>query len=326
MRKIALLMICALTLLLGGCVNEIPSSTRQTQPAGAALNADRPLTLAMVTHAKAGDAFWDIVKSGGEDAADLVDVALTYQSDPDPAQQSILIANAIAQDVDGLIVSMANPDGLHEAINNAVNAGIPVITINSGIERSAEFGALTHIGQSEQLAGQAAGKQFTAAGKTKMICIIHEAGNLGQEQRCAGAKETFSGHSETVQVDIADLAGVQNTIAAKLQSEPDIDAVFTLNGSVTSAAAGAIRDANAEAMLGGIDLDADVVAGIENGSIAFAIDQQPYAQGWLPVVFLAQKLRDAMDVGGGQPVYSGPLVVTKENVADIADATSRGKH
>ncbi|MDO5726361.1 MAG: substrate-binding domain-containing protein [Bowdeniella nasicola] len=304
----------------------MPDEARALNPAVTGGDADRHLTFAMVTHAKAGDAFWDIVKSGGEDAASLVDVALTYQSDPDPAQQSILIANAIAQGVDGLIISMANPDGLREAVTQAVEAGIPVITINSGIERSAEFGALTHVGQSEELAGQAAGKVFEEAGKTTMICVIHEAGNLGQEQRCAGAASAFGGSSETVQVDIADLAAVQNTIAAKLQSQPDIDAVFTLNGSVTSAAVGAIRDANSQAMLGGIDLDADVVSGIESGEIAFAVDQQPYAQGWLPVVFLSKKIRDAMDVGGGQPVYSGPLVVTKDNVGAIADATARGKH
>lgn len=322
MRRRFIAAAAAAALLLSGCSADDGGSEKNE--AGEGGGSD--LTFAMVTHSAPGDAFWDIVKSGGEDAAEVMGVELTYQADPDPAQQSILISNAIAQDVDGLIISMANPDGLEEAVKEAVAAGIPVITINSGIDYSQDFGAMTHVGQSESLAGKAAGEEFAKAGKTKMVCVIHEAGNIGQEERCSGAEEAFGGEFETLQVDIADLTSVQNTIAAKLQSEPDIDAVFTLNGSVTTAALGAIEEAGSEAMIGGIDMDAEVVAAIEDGRLAFAIDQQPYAQGWLPVVFLHQKVVDAMEVGGGQPVFSGPMLVTKDNVADIADATTRGKH
>ena len=325
-RFIAIAALSAAALGLGACSNDKPGGAT-TPGAGATTSADDgDLTFAMITHSGQGDAFWDIVKSGGEDAAEKMGVTMTYQADPDPAQQSILITNAIAQGVDGLIVSMANPDGLKEAISQAVDKDIPVITINSGIERYKDFGAMTHVGQSEELAGETAGEQFKDAGKKKMICVIHEAGNIGQEQRCAGAAKTFGGSAENVQVDIADLAAVQNTVAAKLQSDADIDAVFTLNGSITTAALKAIGDASSDAMIGGIDLDSDVVAAIQDGSLAFAIDQQPYAQGWLPVVFLTQKVTDAMDTGGGEPVYSGPLVVTKDNVDAIADAIKRGKH
>ncbi|WP_083602828.1 sugar ABC transporter substrate-binding protein [Bowdeniella nasicola] len=335
MRKILAAAACVVGLTMTACTNEVPAGKTTpsggadqsaSAPAGSDDKADGKYTFAMVTHSSAGDAFWDIVKSGGEDAAAKMGVTMTYQADPDPAQQSILITNAIAQGVDGIIVSMANPDGLKEAIGKAVEAKIPVITINSGIERYKEFGAMTHVGQSEELAGETAGEQFKAAGKSKMICVIHEAGNIGQEQRCAGAAKTFGGSAENLQVDIADLAAVQNTVTAKLQADPSIDAVFTLNGSVTTAALKAIEGAGSEAMLGGIDLDADVVTAIKDGKVSFAVDQQPYAQGWLPIVFLTQKVSDAMDTGGGQPVYSGPLVVTKDNVEQIADAISRGKH
>lgn len=329
MRRLAIAAVAALALGLSACANNAPAgqTAAPSAPAGSASSAATDdLTFAMITHSKQGDAFWDIVKSGGTDAAGVMGVEMTYQADPDPAQQSILINNAVAQKVDGLIISMANPDGLREAVKGAVDAGIPVITINSGIESSKEFGALTHVGQSEELAGEAAGEQFAQAGKKKMICVIHEAGNIGQEQRCAGAAKKFGGQAENVQVDISDLAAAQSTITAKLQADPAIDAVFTLNGSITASARGAIKDTSSAAMLGGIDLDAGVVEGIQQGEVAFAIDQQPYAQGWLPVVFLTQKVRDAMDVGGGQPVYSGPLVVTKDNVDSIADATARGKH
>lgn len=319
MRRTFLAAAAAAALLLSGCSSEESEGEATTVE-------DSGLTFAMVTHSAPGDAFWDIVKSGGEDAAEKMGVELTYQSDPDPAQQSILISNAIAQDVDGLIVSMANPEGLEEAVKDAVEAGIPVVTINSGIDYFKEFGALTHVGQSETLAGQAAGERFAEAGKTKMICVLHEAGNISQEERCDGAAEAFGGDYETLQVDIADLTSVQNTIASKLQSDTDIDAIFTLNGSVTAAALNAVSESGSDAMVGSIDLDAEVVAAIEEGTLAFAIDQQPYAQGWLPVVLLHQSVVDAMDIGGGQPVYSGPLVVTKDNVAKVAEATKKGKH
>ena len=235
-RFIAIAALSAAALGLGACSNDKPGGAATSGAGATASAADGDLTFAMVTHSGQGDAFWDIVKSGGEDAAEKMGVTMTYQADPDPAQQSILITNAIAQGVDGLIVSMANPDGLKEAISQAVDKDIPVITINSGIERYKDFGAMTHVGQSEELAGETAGEQFKDAGKKKMICVIHEAGNIGQEQRCAGAAKTFGGSAENVQVDIADLAAVQNTVAAKLQSDADIDAVFTLNGSITTAA------------------------------------------------------------------------------------------
>ena len=115
------------------------------------------LSFAVVSHGSAGDKFWDVVKSGAEQAGEDLGVKVSYQGSGDPNQQSQLIDNAVSEKVDGIVVSMANPDALKEAIGKAVAAGIPVITINSGVERSKEFGALTHVGQTERIAGEAAG-------------------------------------------------------------------------------------------------------------------------------------------------------------------------
>ena len=114
----------------------------------------------MITHGSAGDAFWDVVKHGAEQAGKDLGVSVDYQSDGDPQRQAQLIDAAVNQQVDGIVVSMANPDALKDSVKAAVKAGIPVVTINSGGDRSAEFGAIGHVGQDETIAGQGAGSEL----------------------------------------------------------------------------------------------------------------------------------------------------------------------
>jgi simple sugar transport system substrate-binding protein len=306
----------AIPLALAGCTAPTAGSA-----AGAA-SSDR--TYALVVHAVPGDPFWDVVKSGGEAAAELNGVKLTYQGDPDVAKQSQLIETAIAADVDGLIVSMANPAGLSGAIESAVAAGIPVITINSGAEESAALGAITHVGQSEFLAGQGAGTKLAEAGAETVICVIHEAGNTGLEDRCGGAADTFGGSMTNLQVDVANLADAQSTITSALLADPSIDGVLALNPAVGVAAAQAVEAAGSAAQVGTFDVSADVTSLISDGSILFAIDQQPYLQGYLPVDFFELYYRNGNVVGGGEPVYSGPGFVTQENADQVAEFATNG--
>lgn len=282
------------------------------------------VTIAVVTHGSPGDTFWDVVKSGAEQAGKDLGATITYQGDGDPVKQSQLIESAIATKPDGLIVSMANPDGVEDAVANAVAAGIPVITINSGLDKSKAFGAQTHIGQSEFIAGQGAGEKLADAGATNVICVIHEAGNTGLEERCEGAADTLGGTVSNVQVDIANIADAQNTIKSKLLADSSIDGVLTLNPGVAIAADQAVGEAKSTATLATFDVSADVTKLIEDGKILFAVDQQPYSQGYLPVVFLTLQKRNGDSVGGGQPVYSGPGFVTKENAAQVAKFAQAG--
>ena len=100
------------------------------------------LSFAVITHGSAGDAFWDVVQNGAEAAGDALGVSVDYQSEGDPQRQAQLIDAAVNQGVDGIVVSMANPDAIQESVEAAVDAGIPVVTINSGGDRSVEFGAI----------------------------------------------------------------------------------------------------------------------------------------------------------------------------------------
>ena len=114
---------------------------RRAARAGGGGGGSGDLTFAVITHGSAGDAFWDVVQNGAEQAGKDLGVSVDYQSDGDPQRQAQLIDAAVNQKVDGIVVSMANPDALKDSVEAAVAAGIPVVTINSGGDRSAEFGA-----------------------------------------------------------------------------------------------------------------------------------------------------------------------------------------
>ncbi len=284
----------------------------------------KDLTYAVITHSGPGDAFWDRVKSGAEKAGDDYGAEVQYSNDPDPAKQSQLIDGAVADKVDGIVVSMANPDGLEDSIKKAVAAGIPVVTINSGIDRWQAFGAITHIGQSESIAGAAVGEKLKGEGLKKAICVIQEAGNVGLEERCKAAASTFGGDMENLQVDGTDDNAVQATITSKLQSDTSIDTVLTLGGQYAIDAVGGVEASGSSAKVATFDLSEDVVSGVEDGKILFAVDQQPYVQGFLGVTTLYLKSINGNDVGGGQPINSGPAFVTKDNAADVAKFAAEG--
>jgi len=281
-------------------------------------------SVAVVTHGSAGDAFWNVVKNGAAAAGKQFGVKVDYQSSGDPTQQAKLIDNAVAQGVGGLVVSMANPDALKPSISKAVAAGIPVVTINSGEEQSAAVGAIGHVGQSEEMAGTGAGKRLAAAGKHKLLCVIHEAGNIGDNQRCQGATTGFGGNTTTLQVDINNPTDAQSRINGALEADRSIDAVLTLNSQVAALAVNAVKESNSAAAVATFDLNSDVVNAIKAGTLLFAIDQQQYEQGYLPIVMLALYKSNRNTVGGGAPVQTGPAFVDKDNVDAIATLVSQG--
>jgi simple sugar transport system substrate-binding protein len=312
----ALFAAAALT-LVAGC-----SGTGQDNPP--ADNDNLAYTYAVITHASAGDAFWDRVKSGAERAGADYGVTVTYAGDPDPAKQAQLIDNVVAQKVNGIVVSMANPDGLEASLKRATAAGIPFVTINSGMERSQEFGAITHIGQSEAIAGRDVGAKLKTQGWTNALCIIHEAGNVGHEARCAAVAELMGGKVSNVQVDANDDAQVKATIKARLQGDPTIDGVLALGAQYGLDAVGAVAESGSQAEVATFDLTADVVEAVLAGQLIFAVDQQPYVQGYLGVTTLYLKDINGNDVGGGQPVYSGPAYVTADNAASVLEWAKNG--
>jgi simple sugar transport system substrate-binding protein len=236
----------------------------------------------------------------------------------------VLVDNAVSQRVGGIVVSMANPDALKTSVQNAVRAGIPVVTINSGSERSAEFGALAHVGQEEGIAGEQAGRRLRDAGRTRLLCVIHEAGNIGLNQRCDGARTGFGGTATTLQVDINNPTDTEARIRGALRTDTAVDAVLALNPQVAGSAVNAVRGASSRAAVATFDLNADVTTAIRAGDVLFAVDQQQYLQGYLPVVALKLHRDNANTVGGGRPVLTGPGFVDRSNVDRVAEYAERG--
>jgi len=323
-RRLLTAGIAAGLLVLTGCGSSGSSSPSADSSSSGGSAASSDIRIDVITHGAPGDSFWDVVKAGAVQAGKDENVDLHYQSDPDVGKQATLIDNAVAAGTDGLVVSMANPDGLEKSIKAAVAAGVPVITINSGIDQWQQFGAITHVGQSEDLAGKAAGEQLNNAGVKNALCVIQEAGNVGLEARCKGAASTFSGKLTNLQTDNTDLAGSEATIESKLQADPSIDGILTLGGDMSGQAVKAVDATGADVTIGTFDVNADVVKNIVDGKILFAIDQQPYVQGYLGVTGIYLKALNGNDIGGGQPVYSGPAIITKDNAADVLKFAQNG--
>jgi simple sugar transport system substrate-binding protein len=289
------------------------------------LTQGQDVTIAVITHGS-GDSFWAVAKKGAEDAGKQMGVTVKYsESANDPQKQAQLIDSAVTEKVDGIAVSAPNPDAIRDSLKKATDAGIPIITLNSGAEDYKDLGAITHVGQTESIAGEGAGQKFKEAGAKKLLCVIHEQSNIGLNQRCDGAKKGFGGAVENLQVKgVDDIQTTLTEIQSKLQSDKSIDAVLTLNPDIAIAARDAVKGAGSSAKLATFDLSGDVVKAIQDGEIEFAVDQQQYLQGYLPVVFLTLYKTNANTVGGGQPVLTGPGYVTKDNAGTVAKLAEEG--
>ncbi len=292
-------------------------SVNQTQGSG--------LTFAMVTHSDEGS-FWSVVKKGAQQAAQDEGVKLIWSpSNNDPQKEAQLIDAAVSQKVDGLAVSVPNASAIKGSLAKAKAAGIPIITLNSGAEDSEALGAITHVGQTETIAGRAAGQRLKGDGVKKVLCVIHEANNIGLQQRCDGVKQGFGGSVTNLQVKgTADIATTQTEIKSKLQADKSYDGVITLNPDIAAAAKTAIQGAGSEAKLATFDLSPQIIKDIAAGDALFAVDQQQYLQGYLPIVFLKLFKTNANTVGGGQAVLTGPGFVDKTNVATVQKLTEAG--
>ncbi|GAA5013924.1 sugar ABC transporter substrate-binding protein [Streptomyces sp. Tue6028] len=281
-------------------------------------------TFAMITHSGDGDTFWDIVQNGAKQAAVKDNINFLYSHNAEAQQQAQLVDAAVDKKVDGIIVTLAKPDAMKAAVARAEKAGIPVITVNSGSEESKAFGALTHIGQDETIAGEAVGEELNKRGRKKALCVLHEQGNVGHEQRCAGIRKTFDGDVQNLYVQGTSMPDVQASIGAKLQADKSIDSVVTLGAPFADTAVKAKDDAGSKAEIDTFDLNEKVAAELKNGTLGFAVDQQPYLQGYEAVDLLWLYKYNADVLGGGKPVLTGPQIITKDQAAELEDYAKRG--
>ena len=301
-----------------------PADSAATAGGGGGQAVDTPrIKIAMITHAAAGDTFWDIVRKGAETAAKKDNVDLLYSGDAEGGRQSQLVQQAIDQKVDGIVLTLAKPEALTDVVKKAVDAGIPVVSMNAGEDQSKAIGAFTHFGQSDKLAGVTVGQRLASEGIKHPICVIQEQGHVGLENRCAGVKENVPG-TEILNVNGADMTSVSSTVSAKLQSTPDADAIVGLGAPFTLTIVKAVKESGSKVKVASFDLNGELAKAIEDGTVEFTVDQQPYLQGYGSVDAIWLSKVGGFKVGGGQQVYTGPAVIDKSNAADVLAFAEQG--
>jgi simple sugar transport system substrate-binding protein len=273
----------------------------------------------LVSHAPDSDSWWNTIKNAIALAGEQMGVTVEYRNPPtgDLADMARIIEQAAASNPDGIISTIADFDVLSGPLSDAVARGIPVITINSGtVEQSKEIGALLHVGQPEYDAGFGAGEKAKAAGVTSFLCVNHYITNPASVERCQGFADALGVELGNQMIDAGqDPAEIQSKVAAYLQTNPETNGILTLGPTSAHPTIAAVNDNGMAGAIffGTFDLSGEIATAIKDGTITFAIDQQPYLQGYLPVVILTNLAR--YGVVPGNSINSGPGFITKDNIA-----------
>ncbi len=290
-----------------------------------------PARFVVVTHGQAADPFWSVVKNGVDQAARDMGVTVEYQSPQkfDMVAMSQLIDAAVASKPDGLVVSIPDAAALGPSIKRATDAGIPVISINSGSDVAQQLGVLTHVGQTEYEAGLGGGSRMAAAGAKHALCVNQEVGNAALDARCQGftdgLKQGGGSQVDVLAVDLANPTDSQQRIQAALTADSSIDSVMTLGPTGAAPAMAALQSMGktGQIKLATFDLSPEVLQAIQQGNMLFAIDQQQYEQGYLPIVLL-KLYHDNLNTIANPVLMTGPGFVTSDNAARVIDLSKAG--
>jgi simple sugar transport system substrate-binding protein len=285
------------------------------------------IKVAVVTHGDTGS-FWSVFKKGVDQAAkDLksrgVSVTQVYANN-DVAKQVAGVNAAIAAGAKVIATSVPDASALKDPLTKASQKGIEIITVNSGL---GAFDSLptyeVHVGQTEDVAGQGAGKQFKAAGAKKVLVVIHEASNAALVQRANGVKSVLGGGAVkvlTIPNAKSDIPGTKTKVQAAFKADKSLDGFLGLDPDVTIPCLDVIPKGT---KAGTFDVGGSIKE-IQKGRMLFAIDQQQYLQGYLPVVFAVLYVTNLNTVGNGQPVLTGPGIINKSNAARVAALAAKG--
>jgi len=323
----AIVLLMIVPLVLAACSTTGGKKAAQAGNNVAAGHANtKHYTIAMITHASPGDTFWDKIRNGANAAAAKDNITLKYSNNDDPTKQAALITDAINSHVDGIAVTDPNPQALCPTIKQAVAAGIPVVMFNAGFANWQQCGAMSYFGQDETIAGIAAGQRMAKAGAKHVLCVVQTQGQIQLEERCAGVVKGFgtAGTVTKIYVNGTDNSAVLSSITAKLTQDKSIDAVITLGAPYALITLQAETAAHSTAKVYTFDTNAQLVAKIKSGQVQWAVDQQPFLQGYLSVDSLWLYLVNGNVIGGGQTVLTGPSFIDSSNIAKIAVYAAAG--
>lgn len=304
----------------------------------------------LVSHAPDADSWWNVIKNAIKQAGEDFNVTVDYRNPPngDLADMARLIEQASARNYDGLMADIADFSVLQKPLGQVVAKKIMLITINSGTEaQSQQLGAIMHVGQPEYEAGLGAGKRAKEAGIKSFVCVNHYAMNASSFERCRGFADAIGVDykASTLDTNGVDPGVIESKVSAYLRSNPKTQAVLALGPDSAPAAMRAVEKMGLKGKIyfASFDLSEEISKGIKDGSIKFAIDQQPYLQGYIPVAIMAimkqqkvtdlakatailkanPKFQERLKEYGLTPIYgarnisSGPGFVTKENIGKV---------
>lgn len=282
------------------------------------------IRIVVVSHGSAADPFWSVVTNGVNQAAEDMGATVEYRAPDtfDMPQMAQLIDAAVASQPDGLVVSIPDADALGDSIRAAVDAGIPVFSMNSGSDVFQELGVLRHVGQTEYEAGVGAGERMAEAGVTSALCVNQEVGNVALDERCRGFTDGLGGDVEIVAVSM-DPTEVSNAVSAALSD--DVQGILALGPTGAEPTLEALRSGGRleDITFGTFDLSPTVLQAIADGEMDFAIDQQQFLQGYLSVVLLTQYIQYGL-LPGNEVVLTGPGFVTADNAAQVISLSEQG--
>jgi simple sugar transport system substrate-binding protein len=228
--------------------------------------------------------------------------------------------------VDGIAVTDPNPQAICPTIKKAVAAGIPVVMFNAGVINWQQCGGMSFFGQDETIAGIAAGKRLASEGAKKVLCVLQAQGQVQLEARCDGVKQGLgsTGTMEKLYVDGTNNSAMLSSMSAKLSQDKSIDHVITLGAPVALVALQAVGQANSNAKVVTFDTNPALVAKIKSGQVVWAVDQQPFLQGYESIDALWLFKVNGNILGGGQTVLTGPSFIDSSNIAKVSVFASRG--
>jgi simple sugar transport system substrate-binding protein len=334
-RRMWLASLAALVLVLAGCGSGDGATTTAGGDGATTAGGDGGVTqrdyrFVVVSHGQSSDPFWSVAANGVSNAADDMGVTVEYQAPGtfDMAAMAQLIDAAVASQPDGLVVTIPDADALGPAIRAAVDAGVPVISMNSGSDVFADLGVLVHVGQTEYEAGLIAGLRFAEEGVSTALCINQEVGNAALDLRCQGFTDGLGGEVTVIPVDLADPTGAQSAVSGALGANPDVQGILTLGPTGAIPTMAALEEAGqlGTTQLATFDLGPEVLQAISDGEMLFAIDQAQYLQGYLPIVLLTKFLdTGALPLGSvDRVILTGPQIVTADTAADVISFSEQG--
>jgi simple sugar transport system substrate-binding protein len=276
--------------------------------------------------------FFAPIEQGAKDAASELGVDLSYTGlgkTVSPAAMAQVLQPAVNQHPDVLIVCNFFPSAENPIIKSATAKGIPVILSNS-ISDAAKVGALGTVGQADFAAGQQGGQAMIRLGVKHPLCVNGVPDNPSVTARCLGFIAAFKGKGIGVKTlnlpstQYNNLTAQMSAMKGTLAADRKIDGVLTSGPTLGPGAARAAQQLGRgnKVKVGTFDISDEVVAEVNSGALIFAIWQQPYLEGYLPVVAAALYARHGFLPAGSLP--TGPVFVTKANVAKVKAALAAG--